>query len=655
METRNKRDNRNNILYSATPYVVLLIVVLMASCAKMGRPDGGWYDEEPPYVIGSFPADKGVNVKDKKINIFFNEYIKLENASEKVVVSPPQKEMPDIKGGGKKITVALFDSLKENTTYTIDFSDAIVDNNEGNPMGNYTYSFSTGAEIDTFEVAGHVLNAADLEPIQGIYVGLYNDLADSAFTTKPLLRVSRTDSRGHFVIKGVAPGKYRVYALRDADDNYMFSQKSEEMAFDRTVISPSCFGDIRQDTLWKDTLHIAAINRTGYIHYIPDDIILRAFTEEQTDRYFLKAERKELNNFKFVFSYGDSILPVLRGLNFDEKKLYAEHKDRKDSITYWLCDSSLIKQDTLRMELVYNATDTLGALQSTTDTLELVSPIPFEKRQEQAAKEYEKWKKAQEKAKKRGEKYLEEKPKDSLEIKYNIPSEIAPDTKLSVYVPSPVEKIDTSRIKLYAKHDSLWYDAEFKIEKADTLLRTYYINADWHEDTEYSFEADTCAFRDIYGLASKAYKQGFKVRADKSFGSLTMKLTSMRDSAFVMQLLNNSGKVMKQSVAENGEALFKYLNTGSYYLRGFIDSNRNGKWDTGRYSDNLQPEMMFYYPEEIECKEKWDITLEWDPNEITADRQKPSEIIKNKPQKQKEIQKRNMQRAKKLGIEYIKR
>lgn len=655
METRNKRDNKNNFLYSTTSYLALLIVVLMASCAKMGRPDGGWYDEEPPYVIGSTPSDRGVNVKDKKIDIFFNEFIKLENASEKVVVSPPQKEMPEIKGHGKKISIELFDSLKENTTYTIDFSDAIVDNNEGNPMGNYTFSFSTGEQIDTFEVAGHVLNAADLEPVQGINVGLYNDLADSAFTTKPMLRVSRTDSRGHFIIKGVAPGKYRVFALRDVDDNYMYSQKSEEMAFNSDVITPSCFGDIRQDTLWKDTLHIAAINRTGYIHYIPDDIILRAFTEEMTDRYFLKAERKENNNFKLVFSYGDSILPVIRGLNFNEKKLYAEHKERKDSITYWFCDSSLIKQDTLRMEVVYNSTDTLGMLESITDTLELVSTTPFEKRQEKAAKDFERWKKVQEKAKKRGEKYLEEMPKDSLEIKYNISSEISPDSKLSLYIPSPVAEIDTSKIRLYAMHDSVWYDAECNIEKADTLLRTYYINADWHEDTEYSFEVDTCAFRDIYGLASKAYKQGFKVRPDKSFGSLTMKLSSMRDSAFVMQLLNNTGRILKESVAENGKAVFKYLNNGTYYLRGFIDSNRNGKWDTGKYSDKLQPEMMFYYPEVIICKEKWDITLDWDPNELPANRQKPSDIIKNKPEKEKEIQKRNMQRASKLGIEYIKR
>lgn len=655
METRNKKDSKFYNSYATAAYAALFIIVLLASCAKMGRPDGGWFDEEPPYVVSCIPADKGINVKDKKIHIYFNEFIKLENASEKVVVSPPQKEMPEIKDGGKKITITLFDSLRANTTYTVDFSDAIVDNNEGNPMGNYTYSFSTGAVIDTFEVSGHVINAENLEPVQGIHVGLYNDLADSAFTTKPMLRVSRTDSRGHFVIKGVAPGNYRVYALRDADDNYMYSQKSEELAFDNNIISPSCFGDTRNDTLWKDSLHISAINRTGYTHFIPDDIVLKAFTEKQTDRFFLKAERKEENNFKMVFSYGDSILPVVRGLNFDETKLYTEYKERKDSITYWLTDSVLIKQDTLRMEVMYNTTDTLGVLQNATDTLELIASTPYEKRQEKAAKEYEKWEKQQKKAKKRGEKYLTEKPADSLKVSYNIPSDIAPDMHLSVYIPTPVGKIDTSRIRLFAKHDSLWYDAEYTIEKADTILRTYFINADWHEDTEYSFETDTCAFRDIYGMASPAFKKGFKVKPNKSFGSLTMKLSSMRDSAFVMQLLDNQGRKIKESVTEDGKAVFKYIPTGTYYLRAFIDRNGNKKWDTGCYSKNLQPETLFYYPEKIECKEKWDITLDWDPDEIPANRQKPTDIIKNKPTQEKEIQNRNMKRAEKLGIEYIKK
>ncbi|MCR4584069.1 MAG: Ig-like domain-containing protein, partial [Prevotella sp.] len=197
-----------------------LFLLLFVSCAKMGQPDGGWFDDDPPVVIACSPADKATGIREKKISIYFDEYIKLEDATSKVIVSPPQQETPEIKAAGKKIVIELKDTLMDNTTYTVDFSDAISDNNEGNPMGNYTYSFSTGERIDTFEVSGYVLDASNLEPIKGIMVGLYADLADSAFTTKPMLRVSRTDSRGYFVVKGIAPGTYRAYALQEADGNF---------------------------------------------------------------------------------------------------------------------------------------------------------------------------------------------------------------------------------------------------------------------------------------------------------------------------------------------------------------------------------------------------------------------------------------------------
>lgn len=383
------------------PFYVLAIL-LLASCAKMGQPDGGWFDETPPKVIGASPEDKGVNVTSKKINIYFDEYVKIDNPTEKVVVSPPQIEVPEIKTAGKKIQVSLVDSLKPNTTYTIDFSDAISDNNENNPMGNYTYSFSTGEKIDTMEVSGYVLESENLEPIKGILVGLYNDTADSAFRTKPMLRVSRTDSRGRFVIKGVAPGSYRIYALQDMDGNYMFSQKSEKIAFSHDIIVPSFKPDTRQDTTWVDSLHIKSIDRVAYTHFLPDDIVLRAFTESLTDRYFLKAERKDANNFSLFFSYGDSIMPVVRGLNFDaENAFLIESSLQQDTLTYWLRDTALVNQDTLQIELSYRMTDSTGVLVSRTDTLDVLAKESYAKRQKRLNKELEEWTKKQEKRKKK--------------------------------------------------------------------------------------------------------------------------------------------------------------------------------------------------------------------------------------------------------------
>ena len=253
---------------------IFCIALAMVGCARMGQPDGGWYDDDPPKVVSCIPADQATNVSAKKITILFDEYIKLTDATNKVIVSPPQLEVPDIKATGKKIVVELQDSLMANTTYTIDFSDAISDNNENNPMGSYTYSFSTGEQIDTFEVSGYVLDASNLEPIKGIMVGLYNDLADSAFKTKPMLRVSRTDGSGHFVVKGVAPGTYRAYALQDADGDFRFSQKSEMIGFSHRTFEPSSRPDVRTDTIWRDSLHIDGLIKVPYTHFLPDDITL---------------------------------------------------------------------------------------------------------------------------------------------------------------------------------------------------------------------------------------------------------------------------------------------------------------------------------------------------------------------------------------------
>lgn len=233
-------------------------------------------------------------------------------------------------------------------------------------------------------------------------MGLYSDQADSAFKTKPMLRVSRTDSRGRFVIKGIAPGSYRIYALQDMDGNYMFNQKSEKLAFCHDIIVPSSKPDVRQDTTWVDSLHIKSIDQVKYTHFLPDDIVLKAFTEMQTDRFFLKSERKNANNFSLFFSYGDSILPTIKGLNFDEKDAFViEPTEKKDTVTYWLRDTALVNQDTLRLELAYRMTDSTGILVDKLDTLELLSKQPYAKRKKQLDKELEDWTKKQEKLKKK--------------------------------------------------------------------------------------------------------------------------------------------------------------------------------------------------------------------------------------------------------------
>ena len=635
---------------------ICCIALAVVGCARMGQPDGGWYDDDPPKVLGCTPADQATNVTTKKITILFDEYIKLTDATNKVIVSPPQLEVPDIKAAGKKIVVELQDSLMPNTTYTIDFSDAISDNNENNPMGNYTYSFSTGEQIDTFEVSGYVLDASNLEPIKGIMVGLYNDLADSAFQTKPLLRVSRTDGSGHFVVKGVAPGTYRAYALQDADGDFRFSQKSEMIGFNHQTIVPSSKPDVRTDTIWRDSLRIDALIQVPYTHFLPDDVTLLAFTQVQTDRFLVKTERVEANKFSMYFSYGHPELPVIKGLNFNSDSAFVvETSEKRDTIHYWIRDTALVNQDTLRMEITYQMTDSLGALVNQTDTLDGLAKVSFEKRKKELAKELEKWQKDIEKKRKRGIEVLDTiMPVKPLEPKFDAPSSMDPDKIVGVEMPTPLQHCDTAAVHLYSMIDSVWYESSCRMVPVPNKIRNYEILADWRPGIEYSLEIDSAAFIDIYGKASNPYKQGIKIKTEDEYGTLKLNITGVEDSAMVVQLLNSSDKMVKQVKVKNHVAQFNFVKPDKYYISAFIDSNGNGVWDTGDYAEDRQAEAVYYYPREIECKAKWDVSQNWNVTGTPIYKQKPAKITKQKPDAAKKLKNRNAERARKLGIEYLK-
>ena len=640
---------------------VAALLLMLSACARMGNPDGGWFDEQPPRVVGSMPKEQSIGIGNKKITIFFDEYIKLDNPSEKVVISPPQLEQADIRTHGKRITVELKDSLKPNTTYTVDFSDAISDNNEGNPMGNYTFTFSTGDHIDTLEVGGTVLEAENLEPIKGILVGLYDigegssdfSATDTLLRSAPMQRVSRTDSRGRFHVKGVAPGRYRVFALQDVDANYVWNAKSEKVAFLHTVVVPTSKPDVRQDTLWRDSLHIADIVQTGYTHFLPDDLVLRAFTEKQTDRYYIKSERTEANNFKIYFSYGHEKLPRIKPLDFDSTStIIVEPTVNQDTITYWLADTALVNRDTLTVEMNYFANDTTGVLREHTDTLTLLSKQPYSRRLKQQQEAFEKWQKQQERRRKRGQPVQESMPAPDLKMEYMVPSGLDPDHNLTFKSPTPLVKADTAAIHLYQKIDTLWYRAHYLFGEKPGYPRNYQLISEWQPGSEYSLEIDSAAFVDIYGTASRAYKQGFKVRSTDEYATVVITLSGMNGKNAVVELLSQNDKPVKKTAAEGGVATFYYVKPGTYYMRMFVDENNNGLWDTGSYTELRQPEPCYYYPGKLECRAKWDLRQTWDPTAKPLDRQKPSEILQQKGEQQRKIRQRNADRARSMGVEY---
>lgn len=647
----------------------------------MQAPDGGWYDETPPRVIGTVPAENAVNAHERKIRIYFNEYVKMDQDNEKIVVSPPQMEQPNIASRGKYILVELLDSLKSNTTYTIDFSDAISDNNEGNPLGNYTYSFSTGDHIDTLEISGTVLNAEDLEPIKGMLVGLHKapekmpTIGEKRDTMDVFMRIARTDSRGHFIMRGLAPGRYVVSAVQDADGDYRFTQKSETMAFSYDVIVPTSAPDVRQDTLWADELHIKDISTQKYTHFYPDDIVLRAFNHALSDRNFVKWERKDPESFTLFFTAPipesqvkdeKERLPKLHGLNFSEKDAFiVEPSEFGDTITYWLKDTALVNQDTLHLEMQTLLTDSLGKLVPHTDTLEILAKTSYAKRLKRLQDKKEEWEKKL--AKKRrsaapGEVIDSIMPPQMLTPEYDAPQYISPNGVLKISFDKPLARFDSTAIHLYVKEDSTWYHAPFVVDKVSR--RQYQVYSEWIPGAYYSFEVDTLAFEDIYGHHSAPYKAGVIARKLDDFASLFVDVVyNPMDSTnnahgegapdIIVQLLDANEKVVSTSVVKDGTAEFYYITPNKYYLRAIIDSNHNGRWDTGDYYAGRQPEYVYYFNEEIECIAKRDLSRSWNLTQRKLDQQKPGAITKQKAEAEKTIQQRNAKRAAEKGLIYI--
>ena len=618
-------------------FPVVTLVVMLYSCASIGRPDGGPYDETPPRFIGSTPAAGALNNQRTKVSLLFDEFIKLEKATEKVVVSPPQVQQPEIKASGKRIQVNLLDSLKANTTYTIDFSDAIVDNNEGNPLGNFTFTFSTGTQIDTMEVSGTVLDASNLEPIKGILVGLHSNLNDSAFTKLPFDRVARTDSRGRFSIRGVAPGKYRIYGLMDADQTFTFNQKSEVIAFNDSLIIPRMEERIRMDTAWVDSLTYDTIVERKYMHYLPDDLILRAFKEFNYSQYLIKSERLVPQKFTFYFAGQADTLPTLKGLNFDERDAFVIEKNpRNDTIQYWVKDSLLFKQDTLAISLTYLYTDTLNQLVSRTDTLNLVSKQKYKKEEPEKKKK-----------KKKKDEEDEPEPTKFLPVNVGAPSSMDVYGSISLTFDEPIARFDSAAIHLKEKVDTLWKDIPFEFEQDSLNLKRFNLYYDWEPGNEYEFSVDSTAFHGIYGLFTDKIKQGFKVRKLEEYASITFLVTGADSTAFV-ELLDAQDKVVRQRrLTDGGYADFYFLNPGKYCARLVNDRNGNGIWDTGNFEKGEQPEEVYYYNMILEPKANWDLDKQsWDIHAIPLDKQKLDELKKQKPDedKKKKDRDRNSQR-----------
>ncbi|SCD22165.1 hypothetical protein PSM36_3380 [Proteiniphilum saccharofermentans] len=601
-------------------FFMTLIAVLYHSCANMAAPTGGAYDVDPPVVKKATPAFNSLNATPTRIVIEFDENIKIEKPSEKVIITPPQKNMPVIRSAGRNAIVEIKDTLLPNTTYTIDFTDAIVDNNEGNPLENFVYSFSTGDRLDTLSIGGKVLSAPDLEPVTGIYVGVHSNHHDTAFTHIPFERISRTDSRGNFVVRGMAPGKYRVFALNDLNRDYKYDNPQESIAFLDSIVIPSTISAVRQDTIFQDSLTIDTILIVQYTRFVPDDLLLRSFLSDFQRQFLQKHERPEAHKLNLFFA-SPTDMPTFFLLKPEVRNndwFIAERSAKNDTLMLWITDSLVYKQDSLSMQINYIRTDSANNNYIATDTLNFNMRRTGRERANTEKKEGE------------------EEQITFLNINTNVQSSFELYNPIRIEFEQPVMAFDSTYVQLLTEVDSLFEAIPFHLESDSLNPRKFTLRPRWKPGGKYKMLIDSAAITSHYGLWNNKYEQSFTVKPLDQYGNMEISITGLpEDKTAFVELLDKSDKPFRRSYVKAGRARFQDLPPGEVYARIVIDENDDGVWTTGNYEEGRQPEEVFYYPGKFVIRAFSDHSEDWNVHATPVFNQKPLEITKNKPEEKK--------------------
>ena len=636
-------------LTSTTHIVVAVIVTLLLySCASIGTPEGGPRDYAPPVVVKASPQQGALNVTKNRFEITFDELIQLKDQQTKVVISPTQKETPLIRAQGKKIVVELRDTLLPATTYCIDFADAISDNNEGNALEGFSYAFSTGDSIDTLQVSGIVLRARDLEPMQHVIVGLHSNLDDSAFTSLPLERLSRTNDRGQFTLRNLKPGRYHVFALNDMDGDYRMA-RSEDVAFLDEIVVPSVGSYESMDTVFTWDHKVDTVVAATHSLYLPNDLLLCMFNEDYHSMYLKNTKRVDRNRLHVLMGASSDTMPTLTILKPQparEDWCVIERTPSNDSIFYWMQDSVLIKADTITAALRHQYTDSLDRLSWKTDTVQFAvfkTAAQIKAERDQAKKAEKAIAEAQKKKKSRGDDDAPAAPpQPMLTLTPEQKSTMEIGDTIAVKCDAPIASIDPEGIHLEIKRDTLWVplDNVPALQQAnDYYPLRYVLPATVLPDSSYRLTIDSAAVHSIYGLPCPTTVTEFRVKGVEEYANVYFSV-NVRDSAFA-ELLDAGQKVVRTCPVTGGKFGFANIVPGNYYVKLVRDSNGNGVWDTGNYREHRQPEEVYYYPKRLRLRRNWDVDEVWNIYETAIDLQKHDDIKHNKPADDKSKRRRS--------------
>lgn len=562
--------------------LILGSLMFPSGCANTTTPpSGGPKDTIPPTLtkVAPFPASVNIPTSKTKLRFTFNEYVKIKDVNG-IFLSPPLEKKPKSAIRGKSLEVSFESDLDSNTTYTLDLTGAIVDNNEGNLFPGYTLVFSTGDQIDSMCVTGLVQDCNTLMPIKGATVLLYKDHSDSAVFLKRPFAAAKTDDWGFFSIRNIQDTLYRVYAIKDENNNNKYDPETEKIAFLDSLLRPTI---VFNDSLYefkkfdmKDTALCLARHA---------QLELNLFREHPSKQYIVKKERVGPRTAYLTFMAPGAVIHDMRIKGLPREKLIRQFNLQKDSLELWVNDQRKMP-DTLQLVVKYDKTDTTGALLPQEELVKLT--YSKELRTELMKKE---------------KNYRDRKHEDTIavmttvadpatveqygfDIEFKYPLIQENWDSLGFRIVNPRQQQTTGKVRVIKDSMNLRH---FRVMPVDPFQLGY----------DYYLKIPHRQFRDINGYYNDSTELKVTLPNDEKLSNITLELSEVHNRYIVDLLSEKRDKVLRSFIVdENQTVVFPYLKPGSYCIRITEDKNRNAMVDTGVLLEKKQPEKVRFFKQE---------------------------------------------------------
>ncbi|HRS53155.1 MAG TPA: Ig-like domain-containing protein [Bacteroidales bacterium] len=549
--------------------ILLLIfcLIIFTHCANIVAPTGGPKDTEAPIVLKIEPKNNSTNFKNKDIKILFNEFIKLKEGPNNFLSSPPIKSKPELIVKGKNLIIKLKEPLlKNNTTYNISLINAISDITEGNTIPKLNYIFSTGQYIDSMCIIGKVINAFSLEAEAGICVYLYTQNIDSLPLKEQPDYMTISNESGEFIINNIPEGKYKIFALKDLNNNNIYDMPTEKIAYYDTTIHSFYLNN-------KDSA------QTKLFDINKNQIKLFMFNEiDSSQQKLIKCYPLNIGLIKLIFKFPVTNFKFTLIDTNDNQNFIIDPNIKGDTIHIWLSNTDA---DSLKAIVSYD--------KSKSDTIQ-IKLITSQT------------------SKKLGKGTVESnKLTTSLSLSSNNLIDI--NKPLKILFSKPIKSYNFDKIILTQANDTLHPEINF----SDSIKKTIEIKHQWEEDKEYTIFIDSGTFIDIHNYSNDTIKIKFKSKKYTDYGTLIIKIENIpKNSHIILQLLSQNNIIIKEFSVSGPEILtINYLAPGFYKLKAIFDTNKNYKWDTGNYLKKIQAEKVLNYPNNISIKGGWETKIEW--------------------------------------------